>query len=112
MAARFATALRWHPARYPASFAAGLSGRNIQTGPGLIWHQLSAAREFPIRERLRYTARVDVNNPFKRPFFSAPNSQVDFRNPQRFAKITGTQGVTSGLGASKLFIEIHFKLEF
>ena len=50
--------------------------------------------------------------PSEEPFFSAPNSAVDFRNPQRFGKITGTQGVTRGLGASKLFIEIHFKLEF
>jgi len=36
---------------------------------------------------------------------------VNFRNPQQFGKITGTRGVTSGLGASKLFIEMHFKLE-
>jgi len=33
-----------------------------------------------------------MNNPFKRYFFSAPNSAVNFRNPQAFGKISGTQG--------------------
>jgi hypothetical protein len=97
---------------YPASFTPGQAGRNIISGPGVLWHQVSAAKSFPVKERLTGTLRVDVNNPFKVPFFGFPNSAVDFRNPERFGKITSTRGVTSGLGASKLFIEAHFKLEF
>ncbi|MGH9673994.1 MAG: carboxypeptidase regulatory-like domain-containing protein [Bryobacteraceae bacterium] len=97
---------------YPASFTPGQAGRNIISGPGVLWHQLSAAKSFPFRERLTGTLRVDVNNPFKVPFFGFPGSVVDFRNPQSFGKITSTRGVTSGLGASKLFIELHFKVEF
>jgi hypothetical protein len=97
---------------YPSSFAAGQAGRNIVNGPGMLWHELSAAKEFPIRERLRASVRLDVNNPFKRYFFAAPNSVVDFRNPQAFGKITGTQGLTSGIGASKFFMEMIFRLEF
>jgi len=81
-------------------------------GPGILWHEVSAAKEFPIRERLRGSLRLDVNNPFKRYFFAPPNSVVDFRNPQAFGKITGTQGLTSGIGASKFFMEMIFRLEF
>jgi hypothetical protein len=97
---------------YPASFTSGQAGRNIVSGPGVFWHQVSASKSFPFHERLKGTLRVDVNNPFKVPFFGFPNSAVDFRNPERFGKITSTRGITSGLGASKLFIELHFKLEF
>ncbi len=97
---------------YPPSFTPGQAGRNIVSGPGVLWHQVSAAKSFPFRERLTGSFRVDVNNPFKVPFFGFPNAAVDFRNPQRFGKIASTRGITSGLGASKLFIEMHFKLEF
>ena len=97
---------------YSPSFTPGQSGRNIVNGPGVLWHQLSGSKSFPFRERLKGTVRVDVNNPFKVPFFGFPNSAVDFRNPQRFGKITSTRGVTSGLGASKLFIDFQFKVEF
>lgn len=96
---------------YPASFTPGQAGPNIINGPGVLWHRLSAAESFPVKERLTGTLRVDVNNPFKVPFFGFPNSAVDFRNPERFGKITSTRGIASGLGASKLFIEVHFKLE-
>jgi hypothetical protein len=53
-----------------------------------------------------------VNNPFKRPYFSNPNSAVNFRNPQAFGKITSVNGMTSGLGAPKFFMEMHIKLAF
>jgi len=97
---------------YPDSFRAGMAGRNIVSGPGVLWHELSMSKEFVVRERVRGTLRLDYNNPFKRPFFATPNSAVNFRNPQSFGKITNTQGVTSGLGASKPFIEMIFKVEF
>jgi hypothetical protein len=97
---------------YPQSFTAGQAGRNIQTGPGILWHEVSGSKEFLIRERVRATVRLDVNNPFKRPYFSNPNSAVNFRNPQAFGKITGVNGMTSGLGAPKFFMEMHIKLSF
>ena len=89
----------------------GQAGRNIINGPGLVWHQASLAKEFRIGERFRGTLRVDVNNPFKAPFFAAPNSAVNFRNPQAFGKITATQGSYSGPGG-RLYAFAIFKLEF
>jgi hypothetical protein len=96
---------------YPASFARGNSGRNIQTGPGMLWHQVSIAKEIPIGERLKGRLRFDVNQPFKRYFYNRPNSTVDFRNPQNFGRITGTQGQFSNLGGQYYMMAI-FKIEF
>lgn len=96
---------------YPASFTPGNSGRNIQTGPGMIWHQISISKTFTFFERLRGSLRYDVNNPFKRYFFNNPNTTVDFRNPQNFGKISGNQGSFSGQGG-RLYQQIIFKLEF
>ncbi len=96
---------------YPDSFTPGNSGRNIQTGPGMLWHQASISKTFVFFERLKGTLRYDINNPFKRYFFNNPGSTVDFRNPQNFGKITGNQGSFSGQGG-RLYQMIVFKLEF
>jgi hypothetical protein len=96
---------------YPASFTPGQSGRNIVTGPGNFWIQLSIAKTFPFRERLKGTLRYDINNPLKTYFFNPPNNTVDFRNPQSFGKITGNQGSFSGLGG-RTYMQVIFKLEF
>jgi hypothetical protein len=96
---------------YPASFTPGTSGRNIVTGPGMFWHQISISKTFTFFERLKGSLRYDVNNPFKQYFFSNPGTTVDFRNPQNFGKITGNQGSFSGQGG-RLYQQIIFKLEF
>lgn len=95
----------------PASFTPGQSGRNIISGPGLVWQQFSLARVIPVTERIRGTLRFDMNQPFKIPFFAAPSSAVDFRNPQNFGKIRTAQGGFSGLGA-RTYMHIVFRLEF
>ncbi|MCC6862662.1 MAG: TonB-dependent receptor [Bryobacterales bacterium] len=96
---------------YPASFTPGQAGRNIQTGPGILWHQVSVMKEFSIRERLKARIKYDVNNPFKRYFFSRPGNSVDFRNPQNFGKITSSSGSFSGL-VGRLYQSIEVRLEF
>ena len=96
---------------YPDSFTAGASGRNIQTGPGMLWHQVSISKSFTFFERLKGTLRYDVNNPFKRYFFNQPNATVDFRNPQNFGKISGNQGSFSGQGG-RLYQMIILTVEF
>jgi hypothetical protein len=95
----------------PPSFTPGQSGRNIITGPGLNWQQFSLARVIPITERLRGMLRFDLNQPFKIPFFAAPSSAVDFRNPQNFGKIRTAQGGFSGLGA-RTYMHAIFRIEF
>jgi hypothetical protein len=95
----------------PASFTPGQSGRNIISGPSLIWQQFSIARVIPVTERIKGTLRFDINQPFKIPFFAAPSSAVDFRNPQNFGKIRSAQGGFSGLGA-RTYMHAIFRIEF
>lgn len=95
----------------PGSYQLGNAGRNIINGPGMIWHQGSIAKEFHFKERVKGTLRYDINNPFSRPFFSAPNSVVNFRNSQAFGKITGSQGSYSSMGG-RTYMYVIFKLEF
>ncbi|MBK9171133.1 MAG: TonB-dependent receptor [Bryobacterales bacterium] len=96
---------------YPDSFTAGNVGRNIITGPGNLWHQVSISKSFKFKERLTGSLRWDVNNPFKYYFFSNPGATVDFRAPQNFGKITGNQGSFSGLGG-RLYHQIIFKVDW
>src|SRR5688500_14879250 len=77
---------------YPAAFSPGNSGRNILTGPGNLWHQVSVSKSFAVTEQVRAFLRYDINNPFKYYFFNPPTNSVDFRNPEQFGKITGNQG--------------------
>jgi hypothetical protein len=96
---------------YPDAFTPGMSGRNIQSGPGNFWYQASISKGFVVAERVRGTLRFDMNNPLKYYFFNLPNNVVNFRNPQSFGKITGNQGSFSGLGG-RTYMQVIFKLEF
>jgi hypothetical protein len=90
-------------------------GRNVLSGSGLFWHQVSFSKSWLLKERVKGTLRYDLNQPFKNPFFAnlTSNSQnlVDFRNVPNFGKITATQGSFSGLGG-RTYMHIIFKLEF
>ncbi|MGH9673683.1 MAG: hypothetical protein ACRD44_10925, partial [Bryobacteraceae bacterium] len=95
----------------PPSYTPGQAGRNIINGPGMFWHQFALSKDIPITERVKGMLRADFTAPFKYPFFSRPNSAVNFRNPQTFGKITSQQGGFSGLGA-RTETMIIFRLEF
>ena len=82
----------------PAPFTPGNAGRNIVTGPGIIYSQASASKNFRISERVRLQFRFDFQNPFHNYGFNNPSNQVDFKNPQLFGKITGDQTTASFTG--------------
>jgi len=79
----------------PAAFTPGNAGRNIVTGPGIIYSQASASKNFKFKERWNLLFRFDFQNPFHNYGFSNPSTQVDFKNPQLFGKITGDQTTAS-----------------
>ncbi len=79
----------------PAPFTPGNAGRNIVTGPGMIYSQASAQKNFAFRERWNLQLRFDFQNPFHNWGFNNPSNQVDFKNPQLFGKITGDQTTAS-----------------
>lgn len=94
----------------PAAFAPGNAGRNIVTGPGLMYSQVSAKKNFPITERVNLQFRFDFQNPFHNYGFNAPSSQLDVRNTQLFGKITGDQTTASFVGQP--LMNIMLRLSF
>ena len=85
----------------PAPFTPGNAGRNIVTGPGLVYTQASLKKNIPFKERWNMQIRFDFQNPFHNWGFNAPSNQVDFKNPQLFGKITGDQ-TTASFGGEPL----------
>ncbi|MGH9667399.1 MAG: hypothetical protein ACRD9L_23495, partial [Bryobacteraceae bacterium] len=77
---------------YPAAFTAGTAGRNLINGPHLVWSQASASKEIHIREFATLELRYDINNVFKNPNFINPSSVVNLTSPEKFGKLTATQG--------------------
>jgi hypothetical protein len=94
----------------PAPFTPGNAGRNIVTGPGIMYSQVSAKKNFPITERVNLQFRFDLQNPFHNYGFNNPTSQFDPKNPQLFGKITGDQTTASfnGQPLMNLMLRLSF----
>jgi len=87
---------------YPSAFTLGTAGRNLFEAPGMRWTQMSLSKEFPIRERVTFSIRWDVNNVTKEPQFAAPNSAFNTTNPANFGTFSGTRGSFSDIGTGRL----------
>jgi hypothetical protein len=85
---------------YPAPYTSGTVGRNTVEGRGMIWSEVSLAKNIRFRERFNLDTRFDVQNPFKRPNFSNPSSVVNLTNPGTFGKPTSTVGSWCCLGGT------------
>jgi hypothetical protein len=79
----------------PPAFTPGNAGRNILTGPGSLYSQVSAKKNFKFRERWNLQVRFDFQNPFHNYGFSAPSNNLDFKNPNLFGKITSDVATAS-----------------
>jgi len=95
---------------YPAAYTPGNAGRNITTGTGLLWSQVSASKGFRITEKLSAKFRWDFQNCLKTYNFNPPTTTVDFRNPRTFAKLSSDPR-TASLGGQPL-MNITFALMF
>jgi len=105
--------LRFDAFAYPAPFTAGTLGRNTFESPGMSWVQLTAAKSWTVRERLRAMLRVDFNNlPFKQPEFAAPNSTYNANSPQTFGRFTSLLGPFASIGTSRPHIILGGRVEF
>lgn len=85
----------------PAEFTIGNAGRNILTGPRMVWAQASAQKNFMIGEKARAQFRFDFQNALKTFNFTGPGTVVDFRNPQTFGKLRDDPR-TASLGGQPL----------
>lgn len=98
--------------RYPDAFTLGTLGRNTFEAPGMRWAQLSMAKEFKIRERVKFTLRWDVNNVTKEPQFAAPNSAYNLNNTTSFGTFSGTRGSFSDAGTARMHHIIVGRFQF
>jgi len=83
---------------YPAAYTIGTVGRNTIDGPPMNWSQASVAKNIRFLEHYNMDVRFDIQNVFKSPNFSKPNSTVNLTNPGTFGKPTGTVGGWCCLG--------------
>lgn len=83
------------------SFLVGNSGRNIMTGTRLLWSQVSAQKNWMIKERFGIQLRWDFQNPFHNYNWSNPTLTVNYRDPASFGKITADQR-TASIGGQAL----------
>jgi hypothetical protein len=98
---------------YPAAFTVGNVGRNTFSRQRFIDCQFSASKEWHIKERASAQFRFDFQNPFKWYNLSAPNTVVNFTNPQTFGKVstdTSQEGTTANAGGQPLMnITLSFR---
>jgi hypothetical protein len=87
--------------RTKCDFKVGNAGRNIISGLPLRWTQVSAQKNFEIKERYKVQLRWDMQNVFKRYNFNAPTTSVDFRNISQFGKVS-SDPTTASLGGQPL----------
>jgi len=88
---------------YPGEFGVGNAGRNIVTGPRLVWAQASVQKNFTFGQdgKRRAQIRYDFQNALKNYNFTGPSNVVDFRNPQTFGKLLDDPR-TASLGGQPL----------
>jgi len=98
---------------YPAPFTAGTMGRNVLEAPGLTWPQFSLSKQWNFFERVRFILRWDMNNPFKSPNYSSPDSTFNRQNLGIFGRIgTNTRGGFSDVGTAQPNHLLVFRLQW
>ena len=63
--------------------------------------QASLSKEWPIRERLRFNLRFDVNNVYKYHNFFPPNATYNASDPSSFGTFSSTRGSFSDVGTGR-----------
>ena len=105
--------LKFDSFAYPAAFTPGTLGRNTFEGPGLLWTQLSLAKWWEIKERVRFQIRLDGNNfPFAQPNFTNPGSSYNTNNAAAFGRGFGTRGSFSDVGTSNPHMLVVLRMQF
>lgn len=93
----------------------GSSGRNLFRGPFQVRFDMSLAKEFPIKERLRLRFETDAFNMFNHPDFDAPNNNVvffpNFTGPPTIPP-QGSLGVIQHTVGSPRFLQLALHLKF
>jgi hypothetical protein len=93
----------------------GSTGRNIFRGPFQVRFDMSLAKEFQIKERLKLRLEADAFNIFNHPDFDAPNNNVtffpNFEGPPSIPP-QGSLGVIQHTVGSPRFLQLGLHLAF
>lgn len=89
-------------------FQVGSLGRNVLTGPRLVWSQVSAQKNFRFSERFNAQLRWDFQNVFKTYNFTGPSTAVDFRNRATFGKLLDDPRTASFGGQPLMNLTVAF----
>ena len=79
----------------PGNF--GNSGTNVLEGPGLLQHNLTIGKTFPMTERIRFTLMAAAQNIANHPSFNNPASNI---NASNVGVVSGTR-MFSAIGGSR-----------
>jgi hypothetical protein len=96
----------------PAPGTFGNAGANILEGPGLNLHHISAIKEFPIYERLKFKLQFMINNVANHPIFDFPFANIS--TPATVARVYQLRESNGGGRelAGPRQVEIRARIEF
>jgi hypothetical protein len=98
---------------YPAQFTWGSLGAGTARGLWLIWPQYSLEKEWAVRERYRFTVRLDANTLPTRLMATTPDVTVNLTSPATFGKFAPqTSSSYSTMGAYNGQLIISGRFEF
>ncbi|MEO8593737.1 MAG: carboxypeptidase-like regulatory domain-containing protein [Candidatus Solibacter sp.] len=101
---------------YVPSFTRGTNGSNVWDNQRQVIANAAFSKEVPIKERLKFVLRLDIQNPFKWYNWGGPNTQLNIQSVQN-AKTYGTNtgsgeasSGTAGYGGTPLMnLTLAFK---
>jgi hypothetical protein len=85
----------------PAAGRFGNSGTNILEGPGLLLHNLTIGKTFPLTERVRFTFMAAAQNVPNHPSFNNPAANI---NASNVGVVSGTRMFSAIGGARQIMI--------
>ncbi len=96
--------------RCPAPFTPGNAGRNIVTGPGIMYSQVSAKKNFPHHGASESAVPLRFPESVSQLRIQQSKQPVRLKNPQLFGKITGDQTTASfnGQPLMNLMLRLSF----
>lgn len=99
--------------RYPDAYTVGSLGPNVLEAPGIVWTECFARKTWAVRERFRFSLRLDGHNlPIKKPNLAAPNTTYNLNNPSAWGRFTGVVGDFSNFGSGMANVQAALRVEW
>ncbi len=98
---------------YPGSYTIGSLSARVLQAPGLYWMQFFATKSWMVKEKYKFSVRLDGHNlPWKYPQLAAPGTTYNLNNPGAFGRFTGTVGDFSNFGTAQANVQLNLRAEF